>query len=233
MQTMARQAFLRRIEYQFKNNRLFELALTHRSASHLHNERLEFLGDALLNQIIAADLFARFPEATEGEMSRMRALLVKEKTLAELALELKLGDLLHLGSGELKSGGFRRESILADALEALFGAIYLDSDFIRCQQIVLQLFASRLQELARETTQKDSKTQLQEVLQAKREPLPNYELLATEGEAHAQTFVVRCTLHNGLMADGQGSSRRRAEQEAAHSILQQLLANSSKKARNP
>lgn len=231
---MARQAFLRRINYTFQNNQLLDLALTHRSASHHHNERLEFLGDALLNQIIAAELFTRFTRATEGEMSRMRAQLVKEKTLAELALELQLGDLLYLGGGELKSGGFRRESILADALEALFGAIYLDGGIAQCSAIVLALFESRLQLLAHDCAGKDAKTLLQEYLQSRREALPQYELLGADGEAHAQIFYVRCSLMSGVSGDGQGSSRRRAEQQAAEAVLQQVkaLTNAAKKVKS-
>ncbi len=215
-------AFLRRLGHTFADESLREQALTHRSASSRHNERLEFLGDSLLGQIISAQLYHRFPAASEGEMSRMRASLVKEKTLAELAVELQLGDVLHLGSGELKSGGFRRESILADALEALIGAIYLDGGFAECERVVLQLFASRLEQLPETGTDKDAKTRLQEYLQGQHLSLPQYELLATYGEAHAQTFHVRCTLQDGQIAEGRGSSRRRAEQEAADLLLQQL-----------
>lgn len=215
-------AFLRRLGYVFTQEALLTQALTHRSASSRHNERLEFLGDALLGQIISAQLYHRFPDASEGEMSRMRSSLVKEKTLAELATDLQLGDILHLGSGELKSGGFRRESILADALEAIIGAIYLDAGFPVCEQVVQQLFAERLNQLPETGTDKDAKTRLQEALQGARLPLPQYDLLATYGEAHAQTFHVRCTLHDGRVAEGRGSSRRRAEQQAAEQLLQPL-----------
>lgn len=215
-------AFQRRLGHQFASEALRDQALTHRSASSKHNERLEFLGDALLGQIISTQLYQRFPDASEGEMSRMRSSLVKEKTLAELASELQLGDVLHLGSGELKSGGFRRESILADALEAIIGAVYLDAGFPVCEQMVLRLFAERLNQLPDTGTDKDAKTRLQEALQGARLPLPQYELLATYGEAHAQTFHVRCTLHDGSMAEGRGSSRRRAEQQAAEVLLQQF-----------
>lgn len=222
MNTLLMSAFLRRLGYQFANDALREQALTHRSASSRHNERLEFLGDSLLGQIISAQLYHHFPDATEGEMSRMRASLVKEKTLAELATELQLGDVLHLGSGELKSGGYRRESILADALEALIGAIYLDAGFPVCEQVVLKLFAERLNQLPETGTDKDAKTRLQEALQGAHLALPQYDLLATYGEAHSQTFHVRCTLHDGSVAEGRGSSRRRAEQQAAEVLLQQL-----------
>lgn len=219
MNPLLKSALLRRLGYQFQQEALYEQALTHRSASSRHNERLEFLGDALLGHIISAQIFNRFPDASEGEMSRMRSSLVKEKTLAELAVELQIGDVLHLGSGELKSGGFRRESILADALEALIGAIYLDAGFAGCEQVVSRLFAERLSMLPDAGTDKDAKTRLQEVLQGARLPLPQYELLATFGEAHAQTFHVRCTLHDGQSAEGRGSSRRRAEQQAAEQLL--------------
>lgn len=222
MNPLVLSAFLRRLGHQFADESLRDQALTHRSASARHNERLEFLGDALLGQIISAQLFHRFPDASEGEMSRMRASLVKEKTLAELAAELQLGDVLLLGSGELKSGGFRRESILADALEALIGAIYLDAGFPVCEQAVLRLYAERLEQLPVAGTDKDAKTQLQETLQGARLPLPQYDLLATYGEAHAQTFHVRCTLHDGSTAEGRGSSRRRAEQQAAAELLEQM-----------
>ena len=215
-------AFLRRLGHIFNQEALLTQALTHRSASSRHNERLEFLGDALLGQIISAQLYHRFPDASEGELSRMRSSLVKEKTLAELATELQLGDILHLGSGELKSGGFRRESILADALEAIIGAIYLDAGFPSCERVVLQLFAERLNHLPESGTDKDAKTRLQEALQGARLPLPQYDLLATYGEAHAQTFHVRCTLHDGRIAEGRGSSRRRAEQQAAEQLLEPL-----------
>ena len=215
-------AFLRRLGHSFADEALRDQALTHRSASSKHNERLEFLGDALLGQIISTQLYLRFPDASEGEMSRMRSSLVKERTLAELAAELQLGDVLHLGSGELKSGGFRRESILADALEALIGAVYLDAGFPVCEQMVLRLFSERLNLLPDTGTDKDAKTRLQEALQGARLPLPQYELLATYGEAHAQTFHVRCTLHDGSTAEGRGSSRRRAEQQAAEVLLQQF-----------
>ena len=215
-------AFLRRLGYTFANEALRDQALTHRSASSRHNERLEFLGDALLGHIITSQIYQRFPEASEGELSRMRASLVKEKTLAQLAAELELGDVLHLGSGELKSGGFRRESILADALEAVIGAIYLDKGFPVCEQVVLRLFAQRLEQLPDAGTDKDAKTQLQEALQAERLPLPQYDLLETFGDAHAQMFHVRCTLHDGCQAEGRGNSRRRAEQQAASVLLAQL-----------
>ncbi|NQD37359.1 ribonuclease III [Permianibacter sp. IMCC34836] len=215
-------AFLRRLGYTFTDETLRDTALTHRSASSRHNERLEFLGDALLGHVITSQIYQRFPDASEGELSRMRASLVKEKTLAELATELQLGDVLHLGSGELKSGGFRRESILADALEALIGAIYLDGGFPVCEQVVLRLFADRLEQLPDAGTDKDAKTQLQEALQGARLPLPLYELLGTYGDAHAQTFHVRCTLHDGSQSEGRGSSRRRAEQQAASVLLKQM-----------
>lgn len=222
MADMLVNALSNRIDYHFSDKKLLEQALTHRSAYYKHNERLEFLGDALLNQIIAAALYHRFPEANEGEMSRMRASLVKEKTLAELAFELHLGDCLRLGSGELKSGGFRRESILADALEAVFGAVYLDGGFTACEAVVLRLFTVRLDKLDREASIKDPKTQLQECLQSTHRALPVYELVATEGDAHAQIFRVSLTLDDGSRFVGVGSSRRRAEQQSAEMAMAQM-----------
>lgn len=211
-------------KYTFRDGALREQALTHRSANAKHNERLEFLGDALLNQVIAIELYQRFPLADEGEMSRMRAALVKEKTLADIAFELQLGDLLHLGSGELKSGGFRRESILADALEALFGAVFIDGGMAACHQQIVDLFQTRLLALDQSSAQKDPKTLLQEWLQSRRLNLPTYELLATDGDAHAQVFRVGCRLETGEVTEGVGSSRRRAEQQAAELLLQEIVA---------
>lgn len=213
-------AFCRHLRYSFQDQSLLIQALTHRSASSKHNERLEFLGDSVLGQVIAFQLYHRFPDASEGELSRMRASLVRENTLAEIAAELKLGDELHLGSGELKSGGFRRASILADALEAIFGAVYLDGGFAACEHMILGLYESRLEALPDGGTDKDPKTLLQEWLQARKLPLPNYELIASYGEAHAQTFHVSCVLESGEASEGRGSSRRRAEQQAARKILE-------------
>ncbi|WP_415901851.1 ribonuclease III [Neptuniibacter sp. QD29_5] len=213
----------RRIGHPFADESLFELALTHRSCGKKNNERLEFLGDSILNFVIADDLFARFPQAKEGELSRLRARMVKGVTLSEVARELGLGDYLRLGSGELKSGGFRRDSILADAVEAIIGAIYLDSDMETARGFILSWFQARLEKLDLNETLKDSKTRLQEFLQSRRLALPTYELINVEGEAHDQTFYIDCTVA-GLAkpAKGIGSSRRQAEQEAAKHALIEL-----------
>ncbi|MDH2431936.1 ribonuclease III [Pokkaliibacter plantistimulans] len=216
-----------KLGYQFKDPSLAELALTHRSCGNRNNERLEFLGDSILNCVIAEALYQNFQEAKEGQLSRLRARLVKGVTLAEIAREFELGDYLHLGIGELKSGGFRRESILADAMEALIGAIFIDSNMDTVKERVLAWYHSRLQKLDLKDTQKDPKTRLQELLQAKGAALPCYETTHIEGEAHAQVFTVSCTID--LLDDptlGTGSSRRLAEQAAASEALE-LLGNLS------
>ena len=181
------------------------------------------MGDSILNFVIADDLFARFPQAKEGELSRLRARMVKGVTLSEVARELGLGDYLRLGSGELKSGGYRRDSILADAVEAIIGAIYLDSDMETARGFILSWFKTRLEKLDLNETLKDSKTRLQEFLQSRRFALPTYELIKVQGEAHDQTFYIDCTVA-GLAkpAKGVGSSRRQAEQEAAKNALLEL-----------
>lgn len=200
-----------------------KLALTHRSIGKKNNERLEFLGDSILSLVISEDLYKRFPEAREGQLSRMRANLVKGATLAEVASEFHLGEYLRLGQGELKSGGFRRESILADALEAIIGAIYLDGGIDICRACVLSWYAGRLSTLGLVDTEKDPKTRLQEFLQARHEPLPVYQTITVEGEAHDQMFIVHCSV-SALEepASGSGRSRRAAEQAAAASILETL-----------
>ncbi len=213
----------RKLDYTFKDESLAELAVTHRSHGKRNNERLEFLGDSILNFVIAEALFKRFPEAKEGQLSRLRAQLVKGETLAEIAREMKLGDYLKLGSGELKSGGFRRDSILADAVEAIIGAIYLDSDMDICRGYVLRWYKERLEQTNLQNTQKDSKTRLQEFLQSRRVALPEYELMSVEGEAHQQTFYIRCTVSLlDAPTEGVGNSRRQAEQEAARQALVEL-----------
>lgn len=213
----------RRIGYQFTTLELLELALTHRSANGTHNERLEFLGDSILSFVIADDLYHRFPKVDEGDMSRMRATLVRGNTLAELGREFELGDVLHLGPGELKSGGFRRDSILADAVEAIIGAVYLDSDIETVRGIVLEWYQERLKTIQPGANQKDPKTRLQEFLQGKRKPLPAYNVIKVHGEAHNQEFTVECSVA-GLERSviGKGSSRRKAEQAAAELALQKL-----------
>jgi ribonuclease-3 len=213
----------RRLGYTFNDIAHCELALTHRSCGKKNNERLEFLGDSIVNFVIADDLFQRFPNAREGQLSRLRASMVKGETLAEIARELKLGDYLRLGPGELKSGGFRRDSILADGVEALIGAIYLDSDLEIVRGFILGWFEERLNKLDIDEALKDSKTRLQEYLQSRRLPLPDYQLTSVEGEAHAQTFYILCNIEPlSKPTEGVGNSRRQAEQEAAKSALLQL-----------
>lgn len=212
----------RDLDYRFSDKALLETALTHRSVTQNNNERLEFLGDAVLGMVIAEELFKRFPDANEGELSRLRASMVKGETLAEIALSFELGDAIRLGPGELKSGGFRRKSILADAFEAILGAIYLDGGFDSCRKIILKHFSSRLDTVSPETAQKDPKTRLQEYLQANQQALPDYEVVDIAGEAHAQTFTIECQVEGVQTVRAQGSSRRKAEQAAAEMILDGL-----------
>lgn len=214
---------LHRMGYEFKNQKLLQLALTHRSASSNNNERLEFLGDAILGQVIAVALFELFPAATEGELSRMRASLVKGETLAELANEISLGEYLTLGSGELKSGGYRRKSILADAFEAIIGSVYLDSDFATVKQYILSFMKQRLAQCSPDKTSKDPKTRLQEHLQQQGLSLPEYTVKSTTGSAHDQQFEVECKVKLlEQQVSGTGTSRRKAEQDAAKKILEIL-----------
>ncbi len=202
---------------------LFELALTHRSCGKRNNERLEFLGDAILSFVVADALYQRFPDAREGQMSRLRSRVVKGETLAKIAREMNLGDYLRLGSGELKSGGYRRDSILADSVEAIIGAVYLDQGVEAARAFILQWFDKHLQQLDLKVSLKDSKTRLQEFLQSRRTSLPQYELISVEGEPHDQTFHIRCQIELLEQAtEGKGSSRRQAEQEAASQALKQL-----------
>ena len=212
-----------KIGYQFKDLALLQQALTHRSAATKHNERLEFLGDAILNLSIAEALYHQFPRCNEGELSRMRATLVREPTLAVLARRFELGDYIALGQGELKSGGFRRESILADCVEAIIGAMSLDSNLAVTTQIVRQWYQPLLLEIKPGEKQKDAKTRLQEYLQGRRLPLPAYHVTDIKGEAHCQSFTVECNVPNleGTFI-GKGSSRRKAEQAAAEQILIKL-----------
>ncbi len=212
-----------KLSYRFRDPALAQLALTHRSAGRPNNERLEFLGDALLGAIIAELLYEVHPKASEGELSRLRAQLVNGQALAVVARDLELGDDLKLGPGELKSGGFRRDSILADAFEALVAAIYVDAGFDACRATVRELFDQRVTALRRSS--KDAKTRLQEHLQSDGWPLPQYELVASHGEDHAKTFDVSCRISEPLLlvAEATASSRRAAEQEAAESVLNQLL----------
>lgn len=213
----------RKVGYQFNDADLIHLALTHRSAAGKHNERLEFLGDSILSFVIADVLYHRFPKVNEGDMSRMRATLVRGHTLAELGREFELGDYLKLGPGELKSGGFRRDSILADAVEAIIGAIYLDSDTETVRGIILSWYQSRLEAIQPGVSQKDPKTRLQEFLQGRRNPLPVYTVTNIKGEAHNQEFTVECEVAGvDKPVIGKGTSRRKAEQAAAETALEQL-----------
>jgi ribonuclease-3 len=212
-----------RFGYEFRDPALVKAALTHRSAGGAHNERLEFLGDAVLNCVTAMLLYREFGTAAEGELSRYRASLVSGEALAELASQLGLGDHLRLGSGELKSGGFRRKSILADAFEALLGAIFLDGGFDAAAAVIERLFAPRLDRLPSAAELKDPKTRLQEALQARGLPLPIYVVEAIEGEAHNQIFHVVCSVEAlQLRERSSGASRRRAEQAAAQRVLDLL-----------
>ena len=218
----------KQIGYSFKQASLLRQALTHRSHGSPHNERLEFLGDSVLSLAISSKLIHDFPKLSEGDLSRFRAHLVKEPTLADIAKELQLGDYLFLGEGELKSGGFRRPSILADGLEAIIGAIYLDSNFDETSRVIEALFAPVIAKVDPKKLSKDPKTQLQEYLQSRKLPLPQYKIIATEGEAHEQHFKLECLIPElDIRARGEGASRRKAEQEAAK--LAYTLASAQEK----
>jgi ribonuclease III len=211
---------------------LFETAVTHRSANPGNYERLEFLGDAVLNLVIAESLFLRFADADEGSLSRLRASLVSSAPLAQIGAEIRIGDVLKLGSGELKTGGFRRESILADATEALLGALYLDAGLDAARGLILRLYDSRLASLRPASELKDAKTRLQELLQARGEALPAYRLESVTGEPHEQTFFVSCALallnpSQSVLTQGSGSSRRAAEQQAAEAALAELQSGNA------
>lgn len=211
------------LEYGFAQPELLRQALTHRSHSSPHNERLEFLGDSVLNCVVAALLYQRFPNLKEGELSRLRANLVRQESLADIATHLPLGNQLRLGEGELKSGGFRRPSILADALEAIFGAIYLDAGFDAVARVIEHLYRARIEQIDPLEASKDPKTALQELLQARHLPVPHYSLLGTRGDAHAQEFDVSCAVPTiNLEVSGSGISRRGAEQQAARAALEKL-----------
>jgi ribonuclease-3 len=216
-----------RIGYSFNDSALLNTALRHRSAGKNSNERMEFLGDSILNFTIAAELFKRYPELHEGELSRLRSNLVNEDSLAELARDFKLGDCLQLGIGERKSGGHHRTSILADAMEATIGAIYLDGGIEICRSTVLIWYDSRLNSLLTEAM-KDPKTELQEYLQANKIDLPKYEIILTEGELHEQIFHVSCTIKKmRLITEGVGPSKQKAEQDAAKKALVRMNKKNS------
>ncbi|HEY7771898.1 MAG TPA: ribonuclease III [Marinagarivorans sp.] len=213
-----------RLGYQFSDAQLLRTALTHRSFSASHNERLEFLGDSILNFTIAEALFERFPEAREGQLSSLRALMVKGDTLAEIALEFELGECLNLGEGELKSGGFRRASILADAVEAIIGAIYFDASMSVVKGLILAWFEQRLGELSLEhNSTKDPKSILQEWLQGRKKRLPAYEVIKVEGELHDQAYTVSCSVSvSDAVTEGTASNRKTAEKMAAQAMLEVL-----------
>ncbi|MCR3755954.1 MAG: RNase III [Sodalis sp. Psp] len=213
----------KKLGYTFQQNELLLQALTHRSASSKHNERLEFLGDSILSYVIANALYQLFPCVDEGDMSRMRATLVRGNTLAEMAREFKLGECLRLGQGELKNGGYRRESILADTVEALIGGVFLDSDIQTVEKLILDWYSMRLKEISPGDKQKDPKTRLQEYLQGRHLPLPTYAMVQMNGETHDQEFTIYCQV-SGLaqLVIGKGSSRRKAEQAAAEQALKLL-----------
>ena len=216
----------RALGHTFADPQLLHRALTHRSVSGRNNERLEFLGDSIVNHIIAEALYRRFPQASEGDMSRMRASLVKGDTLAILARELELGEHLLLGPGERKSGGYRRSSILADTLEALAGAILLDAGYEHCKACVTAWYSTRLEQLSSGAADKDAKTRLQEYLQGRGSPLPLYALVEEQGDDHDKHFKVACQVSRPQMVvEGSGKSRRKAEQAAAENALQRLTSH--------
>ena len=216
------------LQYRFADQGLFARALTHRSAKGRNNERLEFLGDAILDFVISEALFRLRPQADEGDLSRLRSALVKDSTLAAIAAELDIGEHLILGSGERKTGGHRRQSILADALEALFGAIYLDAGFDVTKSIIDRIYAKRLDSLPEATELRDPKTRLQEWLQARKFALPVYDLVEVTGKDHKQRFSVTCTVEEMSQSTrGESASRRSAEQQAARRMLEVLTGEES------
>ncbi|MEE8389039.1 MAG: ribonuclease III [Acidiferrobacterales bacterium] len=219
----AQAELIKRLGYKFRNTELVERALTHRSLGTKNYERLEFLGDSVLEFTISAYLYEQFPDLSEGELTRLRASLVRKESLAQLARQLELGRYIRLGGGESKSGGHDRDSILADAMEALFGAVYTDGGFEAASRVVLTLYQSLLQAVDPAAIQKDPKTRLQELLQKHAQPIPEYEVVKVSGKAHAQHFRVSCRV-DGLeqAVEGEGRSRRAAEQDAATKALYKL-----------
>ena len=217
---------LKKLEYSFNNIELLNEALTHRSYAAINNERLEFLGDGILNFVIADELFKQYPDVQEGDLSRLRANLVNKESLAVIANQLKLGDVIRLGSGELKSGGFRRPSILADAVESILGAVYCDGGFEPCRELIVRLYTNRLASPTDLQSLKDPKTQLQELLQSRGLALPDYQVTNITGQAHAQVFHVRCSIKQiDIDVNGEGKSRRKAEQIAAEKAIAEVEAN--------
>jgi ribonuclease-3 len=214
------------LNYNFSDKNLLELALTHRSFKGKNNERLEFLGDSILNFVIAESLFKKFDLLPEGDLSRLRSQLVKSETLSEIGILLQLGDYLILGEGELKSAGWRRPSILADSVEAIIGAVFIDGGISDASDLILDWFKDRIDLINPDKIEKDSKSVLQELLQSKKITLPDYNIVSIEGEAHCQHFRVSCSIPKlGLSIEGEGSSRKIAEQGAAEEILKKLKNN--------
>ncbi len=223
MESIKYQRLQQRLGYVFQDQALLRLALTHRSSGAHNNERLEFLGDSILNFLIGEALFQQFAEAREGQLSRLRSMMVKGKTLAEIGREFNIGECLILGEGEMKSGGHTRESILADTVEAIIGAMYTEAGLDECRTRVLSWFALRLQSLSLVEVDKDAKTRLQEYMQAQQQPLPEYILVEASGEAHAQRFTIECRVAlQKKSARAQASSRREAEKQAAAEVLRAL-----------
>jgi len=209
-----------RLRYEFNNRNLLLEALTHRSAAPVNNERLEFLGDSILNFVIANELYHMYPDSPEGDLSRLRASLVKKEGLALIAKDLDLGEYLILGSGELKSGGFRRDSILADTVEAILGAVYLDGGFEASSDLILRLYQQQIENIPDVSQLKDPKTRLQELLQARKIALPHYQVVDVSGKAHQQTFVISCGIDElSVSTQGKAGSRRKAEQLAAEKAI--------------
>ncbi len=223
MKSLEKQRLSGRLGHSFANPELLDLALTHRSCGSRNNERLEFLGDSILGFTIGEALFHQFPEANEGQLSRLRSQLVRGETLAQIARELQVGDNLILGEGEMKSGGHRRDSILADSVEAMIGAIHMDAGLDACMKCLLAWYETRLSALSIDGVAKDPKTRLQELLQSRRKPLPKYEVVQVEGDAHAQTFTVECRVSVlSKPTRATASSRRSAEKQAAQAALEQI-----------
>jgi len=219
-QSNAIDVLLKKLDYSFNDTALLDEALTHRSFASKNNERLEFLGDGILNFVIADELFKLYPNVQEGDLSRLRASLVNKDSLADIAALLDLGEVIRLGSGELKSGGFRRPSILADAVESILGAVYCDAGFEACRTLIVRLYTEKLASPTDPQSLKDPKTQLQELLQSRHYPLPEYDVSSVTGKAHAQIFHVNCNIRElQINVNGEGKSRRKAEQLAAQNAI--------------
>mgnify|MGYP001554534292 FL=1 len=223
-QSKAIASLLEKLAYSFNDIELLTEALTHRSYATKNNERLEFLGDGILNFVIAHELFKQYPDVQEGDLSRLRATLVNKESLAEIAGQLNLGEVILLGTGELKSGGFRRPSILADTVESILGAVYIDGGFESCRDLIVRLYAKRLASPTDLQSLKDPKTRLQELLQSRRFSLPEYRVVNITGQAHSQIFHVRCSIDKmNIKVDGEGKSRRKAEQDAAEKAISKVV----------